>query len=117
MGHFHFLPGFVWTGSLYGRTKNKEIGIRKVLGASILSLWTLLSKDFIKLVLLSCLIATPLAYWFMDSWLQKYSYHIEMGWWIFILASFSAVFITLVTVSYQAISAAMANPVKSLRTE
>lgn len=122
-GIFSGLAIFISCLGLFGlaaymaEQRTKEIGIRKVLGASILSLWTLLSKDFIKLVLLSCLIATPLAYWFMDSWLQKYSYHIEMGWWIFILASVSAVFITLVTVSYQAISAAMANPVKSLRTE
>jgi ABC-type antimicrobial peptide transport system permease subunit len=95
----------------------KEIGVRKVLGASVTNITTLLSKDFLLLVLISCLVAFPLAWWMMHSWLQDYKYRIEISWWIFLIAGIAAVLIALITVSFQAIKAAIANPVKSLRTE
>jgi putative ABC transport system permease protein len=91
--------------------------VRKVLGASVFSLTTLLSKDFLKLVLIAIVIATPLAWWAMSKWLQEFSYRINISWWMFALAGFIAVLIALFTVSFQAIKAAIANPVKSLRTE
>ncbi|RFM27492.1 ABC transporter permease [Deminuibacter soli] len=95
----------------------KEIGVRKVLGASVTGITTLLSKDFVKLVFVSFFIAVPLAYWGMHKWLQSYEYRISIHWWVFGIACFSAVAIAIATVSYQAIKAALANPVKSLRTE
>jgi putative ABC transport system permease protein len=95
----------------------KEIGIRKVLGASVGNLWFLLSKEFVLLVLLACLIASPLAYWLMGDWLQGYDYRITINAWIFVVAGIMAVLIALFTVSAQAIRAAVMNPVKSLRTE
>jgi putative ABC transport system permease protein len=97
--------------------KTKEIGIRKVLGANVPGIVSLLSKDFLKLVLISLLIATPLAWYFMNNWLQDFAYRIQISWWVFIAAGIIAVFIALVTVSIQSIKAAIANPVKSLRTE
>ncbi len=95
----------------------KEIGVRKVLGASVSGLVTLLSKDFLKLVFISFVIASPLAGWAMYAWLQGFSYHIHISWWIFVLAGLLTGLIALATVSSQAIRAALANPVKSLRTE
>lgn len=95
----------------------KEIGIRKVLGASVFNLWRLLSKDFVGLVVISLLIATPVAYYIMHQWLQNYAYHAGITWWIFVLTGFGAILITLLTVSYQSIKAALMNPVKSLKTE
>jgi putative ABC transport system permease protein len=95
----------------------KEIGIRKVLGASVANLWMLLSKEFVLLVLLSGIIASPLAFWLMHDWLQKYDYRITIEGWVFALAGLLAVLIALFTVSTQAVKAALANPVKSLRTE
>lgn len=95
----------------------KEIGVRKVLGASIGNLTTLLSKDFLKLVLIANGIAFPIAWWATDAWLQEFAYHIEVKWWIFALAGASAIAIALFTVSYQAIKAALMNPVKSLKSE
>lgn len=97
--------------------RTKEIGIRKVLGASATSLVAMLSKDFLKLVLISSVIAFPLAWWSMKTWLQDFAYRIEIGWWVFVAAGVIAIFIALITVSFQAIRAALANPVKSLRTE
>jgi putative ABC transport system permease protein len=97
--------------------RTKEIGVRKVLGASVSNITSLLSKDFIKLVLIALLIASPIAYWGMYSWLQSFAYRIDIHWWIFIVAGLIALFIALFTVSFQAMKAAMANPVKSLRTE
>jgi ABC-type antimicrobial peptide transport system permease subunit len=97
--------------------RTKEIGIRKVLGASVEGLTALLSKDFIKLVTTSCIIAFPVAWWIMQNWLQDYAYRIQISWWIFLAAGFLAILIALITVSFQAIKAAIANPVKSLRTE
>ncbi len=95
----------------------KEIGIRKVLGASVTQLTQMLSKDFLKLVFIACLVAFPLAYWIMRKWLQSFAYRINISWWMFIAAGVAAVLIALVTVSFQAIKSAIANPVKSLRTE
>jgi putative ABC transport system permease protein len=95
----------------------KEIGMRKVLGASVLSIMALLSKDFLKLVLVACCIAFPIAWLGADVWLQEYAYHIEIAWWIFALAGLIATGIALLTVSYQAVRAAVVNPVKILRSE
>jgi putative ABC transport system permease protein len=95
----------------------KEVGVRKVLGASVLSITGLLSKDFLKSVLIAIAIAFPIAYWAMDTWLQEFAYHISLHWWMFALAGLVALVIALATVSYQAIKAALANPVKSLRSE
>jgi len=97
--------------------RTREIGIRKVLGADILSITLLLSRDFIKMVLLSALIASPIAWWLVHSWLQGFAYHISIEWWIFLLASCLAVLIAFITVSFQSIKAALVNPVKSLRSE
>jgi putative ABC transport system permease protein len=97
--------------------RNKEIGIRKVLGASVASINALLSQDFLKLVLLSIVIASPVAYWVMHNWLQNFAYRISIQWWVFALAGAVAVITAIVTVSYHAIKAAIANPVDSLRSE
>ena len=97
--------------------KVKEIGIRKVLGASVSGIVGLLSGDFLKLVLIAAIIASPLAWYFMHQWLQDFSYRISIGWWVFVIAGITALFIALVTISFRAIKAALANPVKSLRTE
>ncbi len=97
--------------------RRKEIGIRKVLGASVASIVTLLSKDFLKLVMLANIIAWPLAWWAIHKWLQDFEYRTEIGWWVFALAGIGALLIALVTISFQAIKAAIANPVKSLRSE
>ena len=97
--------------------RTKEIGIRKVLGSSISGIAALLSKDFLKLVSISCILAFPVAWWMMHNWLQGYEYRITINWWIFLTAGFLAILIALLTVSFQAIKAAIANPVKSLRTE
>jgi len=97
--------------------KTKEIGIRKVLGANVAGIVGLLSKDFLKLVLISILSATPLAWYFMNNWLRDFAYRIHIGWWVFIAAGVIAILIALVTVSIQSIKAAIVNPVKSLRTE
>jgi ABC-type antimicrobial peptide transport system permease subunit len=95
----------------------KEIGVRKVLGASVTSITTLLSKDFLKLVIISFLIAAPIAWWAMNTWLQSYTYRISIQWWVFALAGILSVIIAIITVSYQAIKAAISNPVDSLRSE
>jgi len=97
--------------------RKKEIGIRKVLGASVSGLVGLLSKDFLKLVGIAILIATPVAWWAMNKWLQAFAYRVDMSWWMFALAGSVAIIIAMVTVSFQAIKAAIVNPVKSLRTE
>jgi len=97
--------------------RTKEIGVRKVLGASVHGIAALLSKEFIKLVCISCIVAFPVAWWAMHNWLQNYQYRIEISWWIFLIAGTAAILIALLTVSFQAIKAAVANPVKSLRTE
>ncbi len=103
--------------SFVAEQRKKEIGIRKVLGATITSITTLLSTGFIKLVILSIVIASPIAGWAMNKWLEAFVYKINISWWMFALAGAAAIVIALITVSFQAIKAAMANPVKSLRTE
>ncbi len=97
--------------------RTKEIGVRKVLGASVSSIVGLLSKDFLKLVLIAIVIASPLAWWAMNRWLQGFAYRIDIEWWVFALAGLLAVGIALLTVSFQSIKAALMNPVKSLRSE
>jgi putative ABC transport system permease protein len=97
--------------------RTKEIGIRKVLGASVSQVWLLLSREFVVLVLMSCVIASPLALYFLKTWLRKYDYRITIGPGVFILAGVTALLITVITISSQAIKAAVANPVKSLRAE
>ncbi|MBC8110004.1 MAG: FtsX-like permease family protein, partial [Verrucomicrobia bacterium] len=118
-----FLAIFIGCLGLFGlasfsvEQKTKEIGIRKVLGASVSQIVTLLSKDFLKLVLIAFVIAVPVAWYAMHQWLQDFAYRIDISWWIFALAGVLALLIALLTVSFQAIRAALANPVKSLRTE
>jgi len=95
----------------------KEIGIRKVLGASVQHIVALLSTDFLKMVFIACLVAFPIAWWAMEKWLQDFAYRISISWWIFLSAGILALIIALTTLSVQAVKAAMANPVKSLRSE
>jgi ABC-type antimicrobial peptide transport system permease subunit len=120
---FSLLAIFISCLGLFGlatftaQKRRKEIGIRKVLGASVFSISILLSKDFIKLVVIAIIIATPVAWWAMNEWLQEFAYRVTISWWMFALTGLIAIAIALCTVSFQAIKAAIANPVKSLRTE
>jgi putative ABC transport system permease protein len=122
-GIFASLAIFISCLGLFGLSayivsnKTKEIGIRKVLGATVSQLWLMLSRDFIGLVILSCIIASPIAFYFLHNWLQKYDYRITIGPWIFLAAGGISLIIAIVTVSFQAVKAALANPVKSIRTE
>ncbi|MEP7143633.1 MAG: ABC transporter permease [Ferruginibacter sp.] len=122
-GIFAVLAIFISCLGLFGlaaymaEQRGKEIGIRKVLGATVSQVWLLLSKDFIVLVMVSCGIASPLALYFLRNWLQKYNYRIGIGPDVFIIAALIAIVITIITISFQAIKAAVANPAKSLRTE
>jgi putative ABC transport system permease protein len=120
---FSLLTIFIACLGLFGlaaftaERRTKEIGIRKVLGASISQVMQMLSKEFLKLVLIASLIAFPVAWWAMNKWLQSFAYRINISWWVFFVAGMAALAIALITVSFQAIKAAIANPVKSLRTE
>jgi len=109
--------GLFGLAAFVAEQRTKEIGIRKVLGATIAQVWILLSKDFILLVLISCLIASPIAYYFLQSWLLKYEYRISIGPGVFIVSALLAITITLITISFQAVKAALMNPVKSLKSE
>ena len=109
--------GLFGLASFTAEQRTKEIGIRKVLGASAAALWRMLSKDFVLLVAVASFIAMPLAWYAMGEWLENYQYRTEMSWWIFVLAGAGALMLTLATVSYQAVRAAWVDPVKSLKTE
>ena len=114
---FISLLGIFGLASFTVGQRTKEIGIRKVLGASVATLWQMLSKDFVILVVFSCLIAGPVSYAFIHQWLLKYTYRTEISWWIFALTGIGAIVITMLTISYQAIKAAIVNPVSSLKSE
>jgi ABC-type antimicrobial peptide transport system permease subunit len=109
--------GIFGLASFVAEQRTKEIGVRKVMGASVTNLWAMLSKDFLLLVAISLFIAIPVAFYFMNLWLHKYDYRTDMAWWIFAASGAGALLITLCTVSYQSVKAALANPVKSLRSE
>jgi putative ABC transport system permease protein len=109
--------GLFGLASFVAEQRKKEIGVRKVLGASVYNLWQMLSREFALLVFISCFIAIPLAWYYLNNWLKQYEYHTPISFWIFIASAIVALVITIVTVSFQAIKAAIANPVESLRTE
>jgi putative ABC transport system permease protein len=109
--------GLFGLASYSAEKRIKEVGIRKVLGASIQNIVGLLSKHFIKLVLIANLIAWPIAWFALNRWLQDYAYRINISWWVFVFAGITSMVIALITVSFQAIKTAISNPVKSLRTE
>jgi ABC-type antimicrobial peptide transport system permease subunit len=109
--------GLFGMASFVAEQRTKEIGVRKVLGASVFNLWAMLSKDFVLLILISLIIASPVAYYFMHNWLMNYQYRSDIAWWVFAITGAGAVTISLLTVSYQSIKAALTNPVKSLRSE
>jgi len=123
VGIFAGLTIFVACLGLFGlamftaQQRTREIGIRKVLGASVSQVTRMLSKEFLQLVLIASLIAFPAAWWAMNKWLQAFAYRIDISWWMLAIAGFAAMLIALLTVSFQAVKAALANPVKSLRTE
>lgn len=109
--------GLSGLASFVAKQRTKEIGIRKIVGASVFSLWQLLSKDFVLLVLIASCISVPLAYYYLYRWLQGYDYRISMEWWVFVLSVAGALLVTMLTVSFQAIKAAIGNPIRSLRAE
>lgn len=109
--------GLFGLASFMAEQRVKEIGVRKVLGASVVSVWGLLSKDFVGLVLIACMVASPLAWYVMQGWLESYTYKISIQVGVFVIVFVLALLITLLTVSYQALKAALVNPVKSLRSE
>jgi putative ABC transport system permease protein len=109
--------GIFGLASFVAEQRTKEIGVRKVMGASVMNLWGMLSKDFLWLVCISLALSMPMAWYLMNEWLQKYQYRSDIAWWIFAAAAVGALAITLLTVSYQSIKAALANPVNSLRSE
>jgi putative ABC transport system permease protein len=109
--------GLFGLASFVAEQRTKEIGIRKVLGASVFILWRMLSREFVALVVISFFIAIPIAWYYLTQWLQKYTYHTHVSWWVMAAAGIGALLITLLTVSYQAIAAALMSPIKSLRAE
>jgi putative ABC transport system permease protein len=109
--------GLFGLAAFTAQKRRKEIGVRKVIGASVTHITSMLSKDFLRLVVIALCIAFPVSWWLMHSWLQGFAYRIHIGAGVFLLAGISIILITLFTISYQSIKAAIANPVKSLRTE
>ena len=109
--------GLFGLASFMAEQRTKEIGIRKVMGASVARLWRMLSTEFVVLVMISCMIAVPLAYYYMHSWLENYQYRTEISWWVFVVTGTGALVITFATVSFHALRAARINPVRSLRSE
>jgi putative ABC transport system permease protein len=109
--------GLFGLASFTAHQRTKEVGIRKVLGASVMKIALLLTRDFIKLVLIGLVIASPIAWLLMNNWLQNFAYHIKITVWVFLLAAIAGILIAIVTVGYQAVRAALINPVKSLRSE
>ena len=109
--------GIFGLASFVAEQRVKEIGIRKVLGASVFNIWQLFSKDFVVLVLAATVIAVPIAWYAAHNWLEGYQYRTALSWWIFLLAGMGVLLLTLLTVSVQSIKAAIANPVNSLRSE
>jgi putative ABC transport system permease protein len=109
--------GLLGLAAFMAEQRTKEIGIRKVLGATVPQVWLLLSRDFMLLVLISCVVSTPLAFYFLHQWLQKYDYRISIHPLVFVAAGLGALVITLITTSFQSVRAALANPTKCLRTE
>ena len=122
-GIFTVLAVFISCLGLFGliayvaEQRTKEIGIRKVMGASAFTIWKMLSRDFVMLVLIACLIAIPAAAYILSEWLTRYEYHTSISWWVWLGTALGAVLITLLTVSAKALNAAKMNPVKSLRSE
>jgi putative ABC transport system permease protein len=111
------LLGLVWSGPIYSRKKTKEIGIRKVLGASVFTITSIITRDFLKLILVGVVIGTPISSYFMTKWLEEYEYRIHMPWLVFGLTTVIIIGKSLLTVSFESIKAATANPLKSLRNE
>jgi len=109
--------GLFGLATLTAFQRNKEIGIRKILGASMTGIIRMLSADFVRLIIIALLIASPVAWWGMNKWLEDFAYRIDIRWWYFAIAGVAAVLIALLTVSYQSVRAALANPVDALRTE
>ena len=108
--------GLFGLAAFIAEQRTKEIGIRKVLGATVTNIVSMLSVDFVRLVVMAIVIAAPLAYYFMHQWLQDFAYRVTISWWIYVVAGGAAILIALLTVSFQALRAAMANPVESLRS-
>ncbi|HNK30343.1 MAG TPA: FtsX-like permease family protein, partial [Ferruginibacter sp.] len=123
VGYFTMIAILICCIGLFGlaafsaEQRVKEIGVRKVLGASVSGIVGLLSKDFLKLVFVAIVIASPLAWYIMNKWLQDFAYRVDISWWVFVVAGIGAVLIAFITIGFQAIRAATVNPVKSLRTE
>ena len=109
--------GLFGLATFTAQQRMKEIAVRKVLGASVSGIVTLLNRDFVTLVGIAILIASPLAYYFMHAWLQNFAYRISISWWVFLSSGLAAILIALITISFQSVKAAISNPIKSLRNE
>ena len=109
--------GLLGLATYTAQVRTREIGVRKVLGAGVGGIVTLLAKDFIRLVLIAIIIATPMSWYLMNKWLNDFAYRINIGWMVFVISGMTAILVAIVTISFQAVKAAIANPVKSLRTE
>ena len=109
--------GLFGMASFVAEQRRKEIGIRKILGASVSNLWTMLSLDFVQMVLLACVIGIPVAWFYLNEWLQQFTYRVSISIWVIMLSAAGALTITIITVSFQTIRASMGDPVRSLRSE